>query len=78
MSGLVDPGKQTIEIYFNFFYFFHIQPSKHQLRDSLANIYAISDPSILKLKFDGEVVGDEDSPESLDLEDEDMIDILVS
>lgn len=44
----------------------------------MANTYGLSDPSIVSVVFDGEKLGSEDTAESLDLEDDWMLDINVS
>ena len=47
------------------------------MREKLGNIYGLRDASILKLKFDGEVLEDGQTPEEVDMEDEYMVDVSV-
>ena len=47
-----------------------------QLKAKFANIYGLKQ-SDLTFKFDGSTIDDEDSPESLDLEDDDLIHVKV-
>ena len=40
-------------------------------------MYGLSNSSVLKLKFDGDLLEDKQTPEQLAMEDEDMIDVTV-
>ena len=48
-----------------------------QLRGKFAAVYGLPLTSI-KFQFDGETIKDSETPHSLDMEDENMVDVMVS
>jgi hypothetical protein len=50
--------------------------SLSQIRSKFSEIYGLS-PDALRFEFDGERLGPEDTPDSLEMSDDDLIDVKV-